>query len=72
MELVVTTVKISIYVYEVLPGDIWNGRTVTSVSPPPQRPETWNWMIYFSDNSITTQPGNAKWLVDRKVERIEI
>lgn len=64
--------NISIYVYEVLPGDIWNGKTVVSCSPPPQNPQEWNWMIYFEGDEITSQPGNALWLVERNVERIEI
>jgi len=63
--------KIKTYVMDLQPGDVWDGKTVISVSPPPQNPETWCWMIYLTGDEITTQPGNALWLVDRKVERIE-
>ena len=70
--------KIAINVSELQVGDVFNGKTVISVEPPndgalPKYATAgWSWQIMFDDGSITTPNGNTQWLVDRKVERIEI
>lgn len=72
--------KIAISISELQVGDVFNGKTVVSIEPPdttnlllPQSVAAgWKWQIMFDDGSITTPNGNSQWLVDRKVERIEI
>jgi len=62
--------KASIFAYEIRVGDIWNGKLVVRVDPPPSNPLEWNYQIWFKDGGITCPPAMTEMLIEREMDMI--
>ena len=59
--------KAAIFAHELKVGDIWNGKLVVAVEPPPQNPMSWNWQIRFEDGDIMCPAAMTEMLIERKM-----
>ena len=48
-------------------GDIWNGKLIVAVEPPPRNPMFWHGQIIFEDGSMSCPAAMAKMLIERKM-----
>lgn len=62
--------KAAIYAYELKVGDIWNGKLIVAVEPPPRNPMSWYWQIIFEDGSMSCPAAMAELLIERKMVMI--
>lgn len=62
--------KAAIFAYELKVGDIWNGKLIVAVEPPPQNPLSWSYQIWFADGDIMCPLAMTEMLIERKMEMI--
>ena len=60
--------KVSIFAHELCVGDIWNGKLIVAVEPPPRNPMFWHGQIIFEDGSMSCPAAMAKMMIERKME----
>lgn len=62
--------KAAIFAYELKVGDVWEGKTIVRIDPPPDNQTSWIWQVWLSDGTITFPMGTSELLIERKMEML--